>query len=138
VRDSVPLADGDIEVTCIDNGMPLVILRASDVGCTGQESPAELDANAALKARLEELRLACGVLMGLGDVTERNYPKMTLVSPPHDHRHPRPLHHRAQGAGSLAQPQIAGIQDPASMPSVADLKISDDELREPSRPTSCA
>ena len=49
VRDSVPLADGDIEVTCIDNGMPLVILRASDVGCTGQESPAELDANAALR-----------------------------------------------------------------------------------------
>ena len=26
--------------------------------------------------------------------------------------------------------QIAGIQDPASMPSVSDLKISDDELRE--------
>jgi 4-oxalomesaconate tautomerase len=82
VRDRVAVAEGDIEVTCIDNGMPLVILRASDVGCTGQESPAELDANAALKARLEELRLACGVLMGLGDVTERNYPKMTLVSPP--------------------------------------------------------
>jgi hypothetical protein len=31
---------------------------------------------------------------------------------------------------SLAQPQIAGIQDPAAMPKVADLKISDDELRE--------
>ncbi|HET8596341.1 MAG TPA: 4-oxalomesaconate tautomerase [Castellaniella sp.] len=74
----------DIDVTCIDNGMPLVLFQARDVGCTGQESPAELNADAALKARIEALRLKTAQLMGLGDVSGRNYPKMTLVSAPRD------------------------------------------------------
>jgi len=71
-----------LDVTCIDNGMPLVILKASDVGCTGYEGVAELNANVALKARIEALRLQVSVLMGLGDVTKKNYPKMTLIAPP--------------------------------------------------------
>lgn len=78
---AVDVIDG-IEVTCIDNGMPLVILRAADVGRSGYESVAELNADDVLKARLERLRLACGHAMGLGDVTAKNYPKMTLVAPP--------------------------------------------------------
>ncbi|MGC1816416.1 MAG: 4-oxalomesaconate tautomerase [Casimicrobiaceae bacterium] len=72
-----------IEVTCIDNGMPLVIFRASDVGCSGDETVAQLNADTALKARIELLRIAAGRSMGLGDVTDKNYPKMTLVAPPH-------------------------------------------------------
>lgn len=80
VRD---LIDG-LEVSCIDNGMPLVILRAADVGRTGYESVAEMNADTELKDRLERLRIACGHAMGLGDVTQRNYPKMTLVAPPRD------------------------------------------------------
>jgi len=72
----------DIEVTCIDNGMPLVILRAADVGRTGYESVAVLNADTELKARVERLRIACGHAMGLGDVTTKNYPKMTLVAAP--------------------------------------------------------
>jgi 4-oxalomesaconate tautomerase len=72
----------DIDVTCIDNGMPLVLFRACDVGATGQETPAELNADAELKARIEALRLKAARLMGLGDVSSRNYPKMTLVSAP--------------------------------------------------------
>ncbi|MCX7272232.1 MAG: 4-oxalomesaconate tautomerase [Burkholderiales bacterium] len=75
------LIDG-LEVTCIDNGMPLVMLRAADVGRTGHESVAELEADAPLKARLERLRLACGHAMGLGDVSAKNYPKMTLIAAP--------------------------------------------------------
>ena len=71
-----------IEVTCIDNGMPLVILRAADVGRTGYESVPEMNADAELKARLEKLRIACGHAMKLGDVTRKNYPKMTLVAAP--------------------------------------------------------
>ncbi|MFR0693689.1 4-oxalomesaconate tautomerase [Enterobacterales bacterium AE_CKDN230030158-1A_HGKHYDSX7] len=71
-----------IEVTCIDNGMPVVLLRAEDLGCSGNESPAQLDADAALKARLESIRLQAGPLMNLGDVRQRNVPKMCLVSPP--------------------------------------------------------
>jgi len=73
-----------IEVTCIDNGMPLVIFRAEAVGRTGYESVAELNADRELKARIERLRIACGQAMGLGDVTDRNYPKMTLIAPPRD------------------------------------------------------
>ncbi len=71
-----------LDVTCIDNGMPLVIFNASDIGATGYESVAELNANAALKARIEALRLLAGPLMGLGDVTDKNYPKMTLIAAP--------------------------------------------------------
>ncbi len=78
VRDTI---DG-IAVTCIDNGMPLVMFRAADVGRTGYESVAEMNADAELKTRLERLRIACGHAMGLGDVTSRNYPKMTLIAPP--------------------------------------------------------
>ena len=78
VRDVI---DG-ISVTCIDNGMPLVMFKASDVGRTGYETAAELNADAELKARIERLRLACGHAMGLGDVSGRNYPKMTLIAPP--------------------------------------------------------
>ena len=71
-----------VEVTCIDNGMPIVVLRAADFGITGQESREELDANADLKSRLEGIRLAVGPMMNLGDVREKSVPKMTLVSGP--------------------------------------------------------
>ena len=73
---------GPLEVTCIDNGMPLVLLRAQDVGRTGYESVAQLNGDTELKARLEALRLATGQLMGLGDVAKKTYPKMTLIAPP--------------------------------------------------------
>lgn len=83
LRDTVDIAGvGPVDVTCIDNGQPLVIINAGDLGRTGQESAVDLNKNSELKARLEGLRLECGKLMGLGDVTDRNYPKMTLVSAP--------------------------------------------------------
>jgi 4-oxalomesaconate tautomerase len=78
VRDTI---DG-IEVTCIDNGMPMVLFRAADVGRTGGESVAELNGDVELKARIERLRLAAGTAMGLGDVAKKNYPKMCLVAAP--------------------------------------------------------
>jgi 4-oxalomesaconate tautomerase len=83
VRDRVEV-DGfrPVDVTCIDNGQPLVIVAAAALDRTGYESTAELNEDQELKSRLEVLRLACGELMGLGDVTSKNYPKMTLVSPP--------------------------------------------------------
>ncbi len=71
-----------IEVTLIDNGMPCVVLRAADAGIAGTESRAALDADAALKIRLERLRLACGPLMNLGNVVAKTVPKMTMVSAP--------------------------------------------------------
>lgn len=71
-----------LPVTCIDNGMPLVLLRAADIGRTGYESVAELNGDVELKTRIEALRLHTGRLMGLGDVSSKNYPKMTLIAPP--------------------------------------------------------
>lgn len=71
-----------LEVTCIDNGMPLVIFNAKDLGCSGYESVAQLNADTGLKARIEALRLVAAQRMGLGDVRQKNYPKMTLIAPP--------------------------------------------------------
>lgn len=71
-----------VEVTCVDNGMPTVVLRAADLGIDGAESCDVLEANAPFRARLEEIRLGAGTLMGLGDVTDATVPKMTLVSEP--------------------------------------------------------
>ncbi|OGB09895.1 MAG: PrpF protein [Burkholderiales bacterium RIFCSPHIGHO2_12_FULL_61_11] len=73
-----------LDVTCIDNGMPLVIFKASDLGRTGYESVAELNADTELKQRIEALRLQISLKMGLGDVSRKNYPKMTLVAAPRD------------------------------------------------------
>ncbi len=74
----------DIEVTLIDNGMPCVVLRAAEAGIAGTESREALDADKALKIRLERLRLACGPPMNLGNVVAKTVPKMTLVSAPRD------------------------------------------------------
>ncbi|WP_435171206.1 4-oxalomesaconate tautomerase [Falsirhodobacter sp. 1013] len=69
-----------VEATLIDNGMPCVILRTADFGLSGTETREELEADAALKARLEAIRLKAGPMMNLGDVAEASVPKMTLVS----------------------------------------------------------
>ena len=75
------VVDG-IEVTCIDNGMPVVLIRAADLGKSGAETPEELEADSALKARVEKIRLALGEGMNLGDVAKKTVPKMCLISPP--------------------------------------------------------
>ena len=69
-------------VTMVDNGMPVVVMRADDLGVTGYESCAELEGNQPLRQRLELIRLAAGGLMGLGDVTTTTIPKLTMVAPP--------------------------------------------------------
>lgn len=75
----VDVIDG-VEVTCIDNGMPMVLIRAQDLGCSGEETPSHLDGDAELRARLEAIRLQAGPRMKLGDVRDRNVPKMCLIS----------------------------------------------------------
>ena len=78
---TVDTIDG-VEVTAIDNGMPVVVMRADDLGIRGTESPAELEADDALRSRLESIRLRAGRLMQLGDVTDTTVPKLTMVSAP--------------------------------------------------------
>ena len=71
-----------VDVTLIDNGMPVVVLAAASVGRTGHEPRDQLDKDFELKARLEEIRLAAGPLMNLGDVKDKVVPKMILVAEP--------------------------------------------------------
>lgn len=73
---------GGVKVTLIDNGMPCVVLAAADLGISGAEAPAELEADTELRRRLEAIRLEAGPMMNLGDVTPKSVPKMTLVSAP--------------------------------------------------------
>ena len=80
VRDVI---DG-VEVTCVDNGMPVAVARAADLGISGTESPGTLAGDDRLTARVQSLRIAAGKLMGLGDVSGLSVPKTTLVSPPRD------------------------------------------------------
>ena len=75
----VDTLDG-IQVTCIDNGMPVVVIRAEDLGVSGAETPEQLERNVALKARVERIRLQLGPLMNLGEVKNKTVPKMCLVS----------------------------------------------------------
>ena len=77
----IDIVDG-IEISCIDNGMPVVVLRAEDMGISGYESPAELNANEALKSKLQSIRLQIGPKMNLGDVEGAAIPKMCMISPP--------------------------------------------------------
>lgn len=79
----VDVIDG-VPVTMIDNGMPCVVMLASDVGVTGYEDRDTLDANAEMKAKVEAIRLKVGAMMNLGDVTEKSVPKMMLVAPPRE------------------------------------------------------
>ncbi|MGH3227842.1 MAG: PrpF domain-containing protein, partial [Streptosporangiaceae bacterium] len=73
-----------ITVTCIDNGMPVVVVAAAALGRTGYETVAELEADSELGHRVQALRLAAGALMGLGDVSGTSVPKISLIAPPAD------------------------------------------------------
>ena len=73
-----------VSITCIDNGMPVVCLNAADFGISGYETPAELEANTELRAKVEAIRLAVGERMNLGDVTNKTVPKMSLLAPAKD------------------------------------------------------
>ena len=121
-----------VEVTCVDNGMPVVVLRASDAGVEGDETCEDLEANTVMRERVERIRLAAGPLMNLGDVAQLTVPKMTLVSRP---RHGGSLMtrsfipHRCHdaigvlGAVSVATAALAGVGPAAE--ATADADVSD-------------
>jgi len=73
-----------VKVTCIDNGMPVIVMRAVDLGIEGTESRETLEQNKELLSALESIRRKAGYMMNLGDVSEKSVPKMTMVSPPRD------------------------------------------------------
>jgi 4-oxalomesaconate tautomerase len=77
----IDVIDG-VACTLIDNGMPVIVMRAADLGRTGHEPREQLDKDAELKARIEAIRLKAGPLMNLGDVAKKVVPKIALVAEP--------------------------------------------------------
>jgi 2-methylaconitate cis-trans-isomerase PrpF len=71
-----------IEISCVDAAMPVVLIRASDLGKTGYETPAEFSADREFMRRLEALRIEAGKLMGIPDAADRVIPKPVLIAPP--------------------------------------------------------
>jgi 4-oxalomesaconate tautomerase len=78
---AVETVDG-METTLIDCAMPVMFLRAADMGKTGYETRGELDADRDFFARLEALRREAGRRMGLGDVADKVIPKAVILSEP--------------------------------------------------------
>jgi 4-oxalomesaconate tautomerase len=80
VRDTIQ----GVEVTCIDVAMPMMLIRARDLGLDGTEGKAGIDGNKPLMARIESIRREAGLLMGFGDVTDKVIPKVGLLSEPRE------------------------------------------------------
>lgn len=78
---ALDVIDG-IDVSCVDVAMPMVLMRAEQLGKSGHESAAELDADRALFGRMEAIRCKAGELMGMGDVSRLVVPKIGLLSKP--------------------------------------------------------
>ena len=76
----IDVIDG-VQVSCVDVAMPMMIARASDLGITGHESQADLDAMPDLFAKIEALRQQAGERMGFGDVRKSVVPKVGLIAP---------------------------------------------------------
>ncbi len=72
----------NVELTCVDNGMPVIIMRAKDFALQGDETPAQLNADAALKKRIENIRLTMAPRMNIDRAIEKTIPKMCLISAP--------------------------------------------------------
>lgn len=71
-----------VEATCVDNGMPSVLLRAADLGIVGDEAPEDLEADERLAARLAGIRHMAAEAMGMDDVSHATVPKLVLLSAP--------------------------------------------------------
>jgi 2-methylaconitate isomerase len=80
---------GSIEVSMVDAAKPCVLVRARDIGLTGTELPEALDTNTAVLGRLEAIRRAAAIAMGLVGSEEearqsRGIPAVGFIAPPMD------------------------------------------------------
>jgi 2-methylaconitate cis-trans-isomerase PrpF len=73
---------GGVLATCFDCAIPMVLLRAEDFGLRGDETPAALDADTSLLAKIESIRLEAAERMGIANAGGRVVPKPVLLSPP--------------------------------------------------------
>jgi 4-oxalomesaconate tautomerase len=70
-----------VEASCVNAGMPVVLVRAAELGIDGTEPPTALEGDTRLRDAVEAIRLEAGPAMGLGDVADTTVPKITIVSP---------------------------------------------------------
>jgi 2-methylaconitate cis-trans-isomerase PrpF len=78
---ALDVIDG-VDVSCVDMAMPMILMRAEQLGKTGHESAAELDADRDLYTRMEAIRRKAGEMMGMGDVSKLVVPKIGLLAKP--------------------------------------------------------
>ncbi|MBA3898215.1 MAG: 4-oxalomesaconate tautomerase, partial [Sphingomonadaceae bacterium] len=130
----------------IDNGMPCVIMKASDIGFSGYETRDELESQTAIRAKIEKIRLTAGPLMNLGDVTLKSVPKMILVAPPKQGGAVTVrsfIPHRAHasigvlGAVSVATACLVEGSPAAAVASIPDGKVKTLSVEHPTGEMSC-
>ena len=74
-----------IRASLVDAANPLVIVAAAEVGLSGVEAPAEIEARPGVMALLDQVRREAGVRMGLGRApadVPLSIPKLAVVSAP--------------------------------------------------------
>ena len=69
-----------VQATCVDNGVPVVCLRADDFSINEQKTAQQLNQNQEFCQQLEAIRIKAGMAMGLADVTDKSVPHLCLVS----------------------------------------------------------
>ncbi|MBZ8132164.1 2-methylaconitate cis-trans isomerase PrpF family protein [Afifella sp. IM 167] len=89
--DTITVEGRDVEVSLVDAATPFVFVAAADVGARGTELPEEILSDAALQARLEEVRGWAAEVLGLSPSAKEaraispNVPRLILVSSPQDY-----------------------------------------------------
>ncbi|WP_340674738.1 2-methylaconitate cis-trans isomerase PrpF [Paraperlucidibaca sp.] len=81
---------GKLKATMISAGIPTVFVNAADIGYTGTELREAINSNPAALARLEAIRIAGALRMGLINTpaeaaTRQHTPKVAFVAPPTDY-----------------------------------------------------
>ena len=71
-----------IDVTLLDAGSTMILMKASDLGIEGTEGVEFFETHKELMAKIEKMRMEAGRRMGLGDVTNSVLPKVGILSKP--------------------------------------------------------
>ncbi|QCO15671.1 4-oxalomesaconate tautomerase [Azospirillum brasilense] len=71
-----------VEVSCIDAAIPVMLVRAADLGKTGHEPMDSYRLDRGFMARLEALRVEAGRRMGFPNAAGMVIPKPVLLAPP--------------------------------------------------------
>lgn len=88
-RQPMTLADGrNVTISIVDAALPMVYVRAAELGVDATRLAPELDSDRVLQATLEEIRCRAAVLLGLSGTVDEAHdkvkavPKIAIVAPP--------------------------------------------------------